>query len=147
MQRIWSEGAGFLDNWSGGIYRVTANGSTKMYVEFAGISDTFSGSGTTWATDKADGSTLTVNGSNQWVYTDRDGVVILFDPIPTQKYGTTNSCPGADVSSCSVPLAITRPDGLTFTLNWTKGSCQDSCGSKQGVLFERLGSVVFVGRL
>src|SRR5437870_4653626 len=34
MQRIWSEGAGFLDNWSGGIYRVTMNGSTKMYVEF-----------------------------------------------------------------------------------------------------------------
>src|SRR5437588_718615 len=61
MQRIWAEGAGFVDNWTGGLYAVTSGGVTKMYVQFAGISDTFSGSGTTWTSDKAEGATLTVD--------------------------------------------------------------------------------------
>src|ERR1051325_7034880 len=43
MQRIWAEGAGWVDNWSGGLYPVTSGGSTKMYVQFNGISETFSG--------------------------------------------------------------------------------------------------------
>lgn len=47
MQRFWAEGAGFVDNWSGGLYKVTSGGTTKAYVRVAGISDTFTGSGST----------------------------------------------------------------------------------------------------
>src|SRR5438270_11797956 len=42
MQRIWAEGAGWVDNWSGRLYPVTSAGVTKMYVQFHGISATFS---------------------------------------------------------------------------------------------------------
>jgi RHS repeat-associated protein len=121
MQRIYAAGSGFLDNWSGGLYPVTLGGVTKMYVQFAGMSDTFSGSGTSWTSDKADGATLTVNGQGHYIYTSRDGTQIDFDMELNGSAGLTSSstnCPGADPETCQVPLSVTRPDGLKFTIEW-----------------------------
>jgi RHS repeat-associated protein len=142
MQRIWSEGAGFLDNWTGGLYAVTSNSVTKMYVQFGGVSDTFSGSGTTWTSDKADGATLVVNADWTWTYTARDGTKTVFD---AQNYEKTFNCPGANPHSCQVPLSITRPDGLKFTLVWGQAvMCKNLPGEPCAIEhdFERLASVI-----
>lgn len=149
MQRIWSEGAGWLDNWSGGLYQVTSGGVTKAYVQFGGISDTFSGSGTTWTADKANGATLTVDGSTgYYYYTSSDGVKIaFFQEYNSGPGGVTfdvDNCPGADPATCQVPLTITRPDGLKFTISW---HADHICISQPGEpcyerdIYGRLGSV------
>lgn len=119
MQRIYAEGAGFIDNWSGGLSSVTTNGVTKKYVQIAGISDTFSGSGTSWTSDKANGATLTVDASGYYNYTSSDGTKIQFDTTQTGAFNNrTYNCPGADSSTCQAPLSITRPSGLKFTFTW-----------------------------
>jgi RHS repeat-associated protein len=123
MQRIWAESAGWIDNWSGGLYPVTSGGVAKMYVQFDGISDTFSGSGTSWTSDKGDGATLIVDAQGYWDYTARDGTVYKFDTEHDDGgpgiYVTSLNCPGADPSTCQVPLSITHPNGLKFTLTWS----------------------------
>lgn len=147
MQRIWSEGAGWLDNWTGGLYPVTSGGTTKMYVQFAGISDTFSGSGTSWTADKADGATLTVDAQGFYNYTARDGTKIKFDITKTDlgvRVNSANNCPGADPSSCQVPLTITAPSGLKFTLTWTQVLlCEDRPGEPCAIVhtYQRLKKV------
>jgi RHS repeat-associated protein len=130
MTRIWSEGAGFLDNWSGGLYDVTTSGVTKKYIQFAGISDTFSGSGTTWTSDKADGSTLVQTNSVTWTYTARDGTAIAFH----NTLGDLGfNCPGANPKTCRQPVSITYPTGLKFTLIWdTELICIDLPGEPCG---------------
>jgi YD repeat-containing protein len=126
MQRIWSEGAGFLDNWSGGLYDVTSGGATKKYVQFAGYSSTFSGSGTTWTSDKADGATLDFLSPPGPTYTARDGTKIVFNSSVGEK---AFNCPGADPKTCFVPASITYPSGLKFTLTWElKTVCVDLPG-------------------
>jgi RHS repeat-associated protein len=120
MQRIWAAGAGMVDNWTGGLYPVTS-GTTKMYVRIGGISDTFSGSGSSWTADKADGATLTVQGDGTWLYTSRDGTKIVFVATAdddTIRADYSDSCPGADPGTCQYPLSITQPDGMKFTLTW-----------------------------
>jgi RHS repeat-associated protein len=128
MQRIYSEGAGWTDNWSGGLYPVTANSVTKMYVQFSGTSDTFSGSGSNWTSDKADGATLVVNPDSTWTYTARDGTRVQFDSVTTDNADlpfTVESCPGTDPTKCRVPLSITQPNGLKFSLVWqSEDLCQ-----------------------
>ena len=119
MQRIWAEGAGWLDNWSGGLYKI----GTKTYVQFGGISDTFTQSGSTYTSDKADGATLIVDGSGFFIYTSRDGTQFKFDQEHNSEGSITvssNNCPGADPATCQVPLTITAPTGLKFTINWTR---------------------------
>jgi RHS repeat-associated protein len=147
MQRIYAEGAGWIDNWSGGLYPVSSGGVTKMYVQFGGVSDTFSGSGTSWTSDKADGATLTVDGQGFWHYTSRDGTSIEFDAAKTDAGTFVNSvqnCPGSDASTCQVPLSITQPSGLTFYLGWDSVHlCQDLPGEPCAIIhtYQRLSSV------
>lgn len=116
MQRIYAEGAGFVDNWSGGLFDVTSGGVTKKYVQVQGISDTFSGSGTSWTSDKGDGATLTYDQYGTPTYTARDGSTIAFLNGPFGDGGSF--CPGSDSDSCRVASVITRPDGMKFTLGW-----------------------------
>ncbi len=127
MQRIWAEGAGWQTNWTGGLFRVTSGGVTKIYIQFAGISDTFSGSGTTWTSDKADGATLTVDGTGYYNYTANDGTKVKFDY--DSRENTEYACPGADPAKCQVPLSITRPNGLKFDLFWVY---KDMCVNRPG---------------
>jgi RHS repeat-associated protein len=147
MERIWAEGAGWVDNWNGGLSKVTSGGVTKRYVQFAGVSDTFSGSGSTWTSDKADGATLILNGSGNYIYTARDGTQIEFDS--GFKNNAQSNCPGSDAGTCQVPLSITRPSGLRFDLGWDQYvECSNgvplvdpSC-ELPIINYQRLGSVV-----
>src|SRR5579884_356197 len=128
MQRIWAEGF-WTDNWTGGLYPFTdANNVTKMYVQYAGISDTFSGSGTTWTSDNGEGSTLVINPDSTWTYTARDGTQIKFDSTGVSMGASgfdAQSCPGAGSNQCHVPILIVQPNGLKFTLSWeTQLYCQ-----------------------
>jgi hypothetical protein len=127
MQRIYAEGAGFQDNWTGGLYSAWVGTQQKMFLQWAGISDTFSGSGTTWTSDKADGGTLTYNStSGNWIYTSRDGTVFVFPETEGEK---TPNCPGAIPKTCRAPSQITRPDGLKFYFSWdTAYICVDRPG-------------------
>lgn len=112
MRRIYAEGAGWLDNWTGGLYQLTSGGVTKYYVQFRGITETFSGSGTTWTNDNADGGTLDVTTGT---YTLRDGTKVVFETEGEDPIG----CPGVTtLGACNNPVSITRPDGLTFRLGW-----------------------------
>jgi RHS repeat-associated protein len=142
MQRIWAAAAGWTDNWNGGLYPVTdSNNVTKMYVQLSGISDTFSGSGSNWTSDKGDGATLILNADATWTYTARDGTMVKFDSVAIDNAPlifVAGNCPGTDPSQCHVPLSITRPDGLKFTLAWlTEQPCQPSLPC----YFQRLSSV------
>ena len=116
MQRIWAEGAGWVDNWSGGLYKVTSGGVTKAYIQFAGITDTFSGSGSSWTSDKGDGATLTLASTGHFIYTSRDGTQLEF--TSDVKNINNPNCPGADDDTCQVPISITRPNGLKFNIGW-----------------------------
>lgn len=111
MQRIWAEGATWVDNWSGGLF---VSGG-KTYVQVAGISETFTLAGGVYVNDKANGATLaTVGGVLQ--FTARDGTKINFSAPGQSSFN--NSCPGAAEGTCQVPTDITRPDGLKFSLVW-----------------------------
>jgi RHS repeat-associated protein len=120
MTRIWAEGAGFQDNWSGGLFDVTSGGVTKKYVQINGISDTFTQSGSTYTADKANGATLVYDSSTtQFVYTASDGTKITFNgTMGTGPAGTGDYCPGSVGASCHVPTLIVAPNGLKFTLSW-----------------------------
>jgi RHS repeat-associated protein len=119
MQRIWAAGAGFQDNWSGGLYRITTSTATKMVVQTAGFSETFTsaGPGSDWTSEKARGGTLTVDveGTGDWIYTSRDGTTIRFGKTIG---GNGPYCPGGDAGQCRIPLSIAAPTGLRFNLSW-----------------------------
>jgi RHS repeat-associated protein len=138
LQRIWAEGAGFVDNWSGGFFKVSGKG----YVQIAGYSSTFTWTGSAWTNDKADGATLTQDISGTVTYTSRDGTVITFvnTPVDTLVY----ACPGADATTCQTPLSVVRPDGTKFKYTWTnKNICEDLPGEPCAILhrYKRLASV------
>ena len=142
MQRIWAEGAGWTDNWTGGLYSVWEGSVQKFYLQFAGISESFSGSGTTWTNDKADGGTLTYDSASAiWTYTARDGTKYTFSDTPGEQ---TYGCPGGIPKTCRGPLAITHPNGLKFTFGWeTDAICEDRPGEPCAKIhvYNRLGSV------
>lgn len=116
MQRIYAAGAGWTDNWSGGLFVATVNGVTKTYVQISGISDTFTESGGVYTSENAGGSTLvTISGGNL-LYTASDGTKINF--FPANLDAIPLSCPSASAGSCQIPTEITRPDGLRFRLTW-----------------------------
>ncbi|HKC04219.1 MAG TPA: hypothetical protein VKC17_13050 [Sphingomicrobium sp.] len=117
-QRIWSGGAGWLDDCSSGLYTI----GTKTYVQFRDISGTFTRSGSTYASDNADGATLIVDDLGYFIYTLRDGTKLKFDKNRNNEATITNSsnhCPAADPAICQIPLTITAPSGLEFTLGWS----------------------------
>jgi RHS repeat-associated protein len=118
MQRTWAEDAGWTDNWSGGVYTI---GNTT-YVQLNGISDTFTQSGGVYTADKANGATLTVDGQGFYIYTASDGTKVVFDNEVTRQSSSDgqSNCPGADPNTCRVPLSITAPSRLKFTITRTR---------------------------
>ena len=142
MQRIWAEDAGFVDNWSGGLFTVTSGGITKTYVQIAGINDVFTQSGGVYTSEKADGATLVILGNTNYLYTAREGTKIEF--LNSTFTDKSLTCPGADVDSCSVPLSIVRPNGLKFTMTWnTARMCVQPVGvdCAEWMIYRRLASV------
>jgi RHS repeat-associated protein len=126
FQRIFAQDAGWVDNYSGGMFDATVNGIAKTYVQIAGVSDVFTKSGTTYTSDSAAGSTLALDsGSGNYIYIAADGTKILFGGFGYYaEY--SYSCPGADPKSCHVPLSITKPNGLKVNFSWETASvCYD----------------------
>ena len=115
-QRSWAQSAGWVDNWSGGLFKATVGGVTKTYVQIGGISDRFTQSGSTYTSDNAQGSTLVTIAGGNLLYTAADGTKINF--YPANQNAIVYSCPGASPESCQIPTEITRPNGLRFSLTW-----------------------------
>jgi RHS repeat-associated protein len=121
IQRIFAEDAGWVDNYSGGMFDATINGVTKTYVQIAGISDVFTNNGGTYTSDNAAGSTLAYDSFNGvWNYTAADGTKIVF--MDTGYYNYDFSCPGANPQTCHLPLSITKPNGLKISFTWETGA-------------------------
>ncbi len=116
LQRIYAAGAGWTDNWSGGLYAGTVGGVTKTYVQIAGVSDTFTSSGGVYTSENQRGSTLVVIVGGGLLYTAADGTKINFDP----ENGTPviYACSAALAGTCQIPTEITRPNGLKFRFTW-----------------------------
>lgn len=128
-QRIFAQDAGWVDNWSGGMFEATVGGVTKTYVQIAGISDVFTKSGTIYTSDNAAGSTLVYDAvAGVYNYTAADGTKIVFDLIGYYRE-FAYSCPGANPQTCHVPLSITTPNGLKVQYVWQTGTlCHDRPG-------------------
>ncbi len=117
MQRIYAEGAGFVDNWTGGMFKVTSGSTVLFYVQVAGMSDTFTyaaGNGP-YTNTKANGATLIKEVSGKYLYTSSQGVQIEFNPTGSN---SATACPGADTGTCAIPISIVQPNELKFLIAW-----------------------------
>jgi RHS repeat-associated protein len=119
MRRTWSVGAGWADNWTGGLFAVTSGGVTKFYVQWGGISDVFTQSGSNYTSDQAAGATLVTLPGGNFLYTGREGTKIEFLATPFNRQ--ESPCSGADPGTCRVPITVTRPSGLKFTFAYDTG--------------------------
>lgn len=117
LQRIYAEGAGLVDNWTGGMFKVTAGSTVLFYVQVAGLSDTFTyaaGNGP-YTNTKANGATLSREANGKYLYTSSQGTQIEFNPTGAN---SATACPGADAGSCAIPISIIQPNGLKFLIDW-----------------------------
>ena len=119
LTRNWAGPGGWTDNWSGALYTRTIGGTAQVVVVFGSYSDTFTISGGTYTSTKGDGATLVAAGSG-YLYTASDGTQIDYASAgPEQGYPMKGpACQLADDSTCSIPTAIRRPNGMTHTMNW-----------------------------
>lgn len=111
--------AGSLDNWSG-VLSVDAYGGTATIV-FGRTVEKFTRQGGAWINAKANGGTL-VDG---WIYRAPDGTTVEYASPRSFTYyydtGPTHHVSGAgcwSFDNCGLPISITKPNGLVYTLNW-----------------------------
>ena len=121
LSRIVS-GSNASSEWTGLLYKRTSGGTTLMYVEFGPIAETFTISGSTYTSTLANGGTLVDLGGGQYRYTATDGTQIVYDSdyedSPVTYVMSAPQCQVANAGLCAIPLSVTRPNGMTFTLNW-----------------------------
>ena len=119
LERNWAGGAaGWTDNWSGVLYPQTIGSTTQIVVEFGTYADTFTVSGTTYTSTKADGATLTAL-SNGYRYTTSDGTRIDYTSGSALGYPLKGpACVRAGSAICSIPYEVRRPSGMIYGLNW-----------------------------
>ncbi|MCI4590385.1 hypothetical protein MOK15_09790 [Sphingobium sp. BYY-5] len=120
MVRYWGE-AGWSDNWSGTLIRMGGD----VRVVFGNISERFTLSGTTFVNAKANGATLSVDGSNTfYTFTASDGTIITYnvpyDPLtPSVTLVGDGGCQSSGgMMACGLPDTITRPNGYKINLVW-----------------------------
>lgn len=120
LNRTWI-GSTAVDNWSGGVYQTTEGGVPVMKVEFGGISDTFTISGSNFVAKKQDGATLTAI-TNGYLYLGRDGTEVEFRSHMPTDAGFSSvwgpSCRPQNAPGCSIPVRRREPSGLTFSISW-----------------------------
>jgi RHS repeat-associated protein len=123
LMRVPGTDYGRTDQWSGRLYRVTSGGSSQMVVEIGTIADTFTISGSTYTSTKADGGKLVAT-SGGYRYTASDGTKIDYassDPssgfFPIYHVAGPG-CAVGDTGTCAIPISITKPNGMTFALNY-----------------------------
>ena len=140
IQRVFAQDAGWVDNYSGGMFDATVNGVTKTYVQIGGMSDVFTRSGTTFTNDNANGATVVYDTTTlRYTYTARDGTQIEFFGTAYDNYRF--NCPGADPTSCYTPIRITKPNGLKINFQWESAMmCRDLPGEPcaQSAQYNRL---------
>jgi RHS repeat-associated protein len=122
-------GAGnWVDNWAGGLIFQTSGTTTTAYVLQGSVSDAFSSvSGSSFTSLKGDGATLVANTVGLLIghlYTATDGTKVQFRSngagglaanYPVEGF----ACANYSNFSCNIPVSITKPDGMTYTLKWT----------------------------
>lgn len=123
LVRTWAGSAGWVNNWSGGIYEATEDGATVTKVELGPISDTFTYAGGQYVAKKANGATLVTVNDELLRYTAPDGTEIEYryafpsiDGIIHRLKGS--SCRPEEAVGCSIPIRVRRPNGMTFQLAW-----------------------------
>lgn len=141
LVRNWAGPAGWTDNWSGTLY---LRGSDWV-VEFGRFSDTFTLSGSTYTSTKANGATL-VSISEGYLYTASDGTQITFKLRPSTSLllFTGPACQRSGNGECAIPVSIQRPNGMTYALTWDQVErCFERFGQActSGGTFVRLKSV------
>jgi YD repeat-containing protein len=113
LARYWTGAGGFVDNWSSGLYQDAAG---VYHVELGDFSDDFTWNGSSYVSVEGRGAALADTGGGAFRYTAADGTIIDFiSSAQAQGY----SCPDTNIGQCSRPSAITRPDGVKFTIRWT----------------------------
>ncbi|MGQ0558860.1 MAG: RHS repeat domain-containing protein [Sphingosinicella sp.] len=90
-----------------------------MWAQFGDRSDTFTISGSTYTSTKANGATL-VQVAGGFLYTASDGTRVSYSSAgPVLGYPWVGpGCNLGDPGTCALPMSVTRPNGTTFTLNW-----------------------------
>lgn len=116
LMRHWGDSA-YRDNWSGGLY---VGGDGNTYAEFGSLADSFTLSGTTYTSRTGNGATLVAGGAG-YIYTASDGTRIEYQSRSDNGYALQGySCPnGSQAGACSIPVSMTRPNGMKFAINWT----------------------------
>ncbi|MEA3044958.1 MAG: hypothetical protein QOH47_2796 [Sphingomonadales bacterium] len=119
LHRGESNDFGRTDQWSGVLYRRTVSGTTLIYVQLGTTTDTFTISGSTYTSTKANGATL-VDAGGGYTYTAADGTAVDFSAAgPEQGYLWVGpGCSLGNAGTCALPVSITRPNGTAFTVNW-----------------------------
>lgn len=139
---------GWADDWTGGVALRTVGGSTIAYVIQGPSSDAFSVSGTTYTSLTGSGATLVVNGAG-YTYTTSDGTKTEFRSLGVGKLSGTYPVQGYACSrygdfSCSIPVSITKPNGMKYNITYTwVQKCTSGSGPSctAGISFYRLQSV------
>jgi RHS repeat-associated protein len=127
VQRTRNGAANWVDNWSGGLMFQTVESTTTAYVLQGSGADTFSVSGSTYTSMKGDGATLvatTIGLTPGYLYTAADGTKVSYISQGNKKPALGlpllgSACSSYSNLSCAIPVSIVKPNGMTFTLNWT----------------------------
>jgi RHS repeat-associated protein len=112
---------GVLDGWSAVLVTSVVGGVPRAVAYFGDRSETFNQSGGTWQPLNANGATLTATSAGL-LYRASDGTAFAFTINSSTATGAPlvgGVCAGAGLNDCTLASTITRPDGTTFTLNWT----------------------------
>jgi RHS repeat-associated protein len=123
---------GRTNQWSGILSRRLEGGGYRIYVQFGTTTDSFTVSGSTYTSVKANGATLIDNPGpyGGYIYSASDGTTVEFygvaDGTRIQSSGTgyalmqPGHCdPYIATDSCALPVSIRRPDGTAFHLDWS----------------------------
>lgn len=122
----------WIDNWSGGLLLNAVGSVTTAYVLFGPSSDAFTSSGSTYTPVKANGSSLASN-LQGYLYTAADGTKVQFNTTGTglaKGYPLVGYACGEYAATCGIPVSITKPNGMTFTLTYAySAKCTSGAGT------------------
>jgi len=106
---VWRKMVRGAGGWGDNMVATLTVSGTTVYVSFAGTSDRFTVSGSTYTSTEGDGATLSLS-SGVYTYTMSDGTVAQFKSVYVGAY------PYGSVTG--VVSDVTRPSGETLTYNY-----------------------------
>jgi hypothetical protein len=122
VERSTTGSSNWVDNWSGGLLFQTVGSVTTAYAIFGSVADDFAVSGSTYTSKKGNGATLVASGTG-YLYTAADGTKINYITLANKKPGLGLpvqgfACTAYANFTCAIPASVTKPNGMTFTINW-----------------------------